>query len=376
MNRMSFFLLGIVGVFLLLSVFFSSPTDAYPVLQVTITPTVFDYLPFVAKNWPLTPTPTPSRPPLAYVANAVSNTVSVIDTTNNTVIETISGFQNPSSFHHGVAITPDGRYVYVTNVTSANALSIIDTTTNTMIDTLEVGRYPGPLAIAPDGAYAYVGASNRLSGIDVTTRVVEATLLEGTNPGCLAITPDSEYVYICASFPARVIVLDAASRSVVTTINFPSELPGGPDAIAASHDGRYVYVVLGGLSAGNKLFVVNTENNSLTYLLDLGAWYRGGDIVITPDDHFAYLVRTGESDDHGDVEVIDLQTKTKVTNVPAGVNPYGAAMAPDGRYVYVTSWGYVGQPGSVSVIEINTNSVISTISVGERPFGIAIQDSR
>ena len=59
MNRMSFFLLSIGLVLLLLSVSFSSPTDANPVLQVTITPTAFAYLPFVAKNWP-TPAPTPT----------------------------------------------------------------------------------------------------------------------------------------------------------------------------------------------------------------------------------------------------------------------------------------------------------------------------
>jgi YVTN family beta-propeller protein len=261
----------------------------------------------------------------------------------------------------------------VTNVTFANALSIIETTTNSVVDTVEVGSYPGPVAIVPDGAYAYVGAPDRLSVVDIRTRAVVATLLRGTNPGCLAITPDSKYVYICASFPAQVMVLDTASRSVVTTINFPSELPGGPDAIAVTHDGQHVYVVLGGLSVGNKLFVIDTATNELAFLLDLGAWYRGGDIVTTPDDHFAYLIRTGESDDHGGVEVVDLQTNTKVTSIPAGINPYGAAMTPDGRYVYVTSWGYVGQPGSVSVIDTNTNSVIATIPVGQRPFGIAIQ---
>ena len=60
MNRILFFLLlSVVGVLLLLSMFFSSPTDANPVPQVSVTPTAFGYLPFVAKNWPLTPTPIP-----------------------------------------------------------------------------------------------------------------------------------------------------------------------------------------------------------------------------------------------------------------------------------------------------------------------------
>jgi hypothetical protein len=51
-----------MGVFLLLlsSLIPSTPTGAHPLLQATITPTFFNYLPFVVKNWePATP-PTPS----------------------------------------------------------------------------------------------------------------------------------------------------------------------------------------------------------------------------------------------------------------------------------------------------------------------------
>jgi hypothetical protein len=43
-----------IGVILLLSSWLiaSAPTGAHPPLQVTVTPTVFVYLPFEAKNWP------------------------------------------------------------------------------------------------------------------------------------------------------------------------------------------------------------------------------------------------------------------------------------------------------------------------------------
>ena len=401
-------LVAALTVLLCISPISSTPAVADPAYEAAVTPTVFNYLPYVAKNWPppptatptptstVTPTPTPTitptptstatptptptitqtpsgPPPLAYVANAWSNTVSVIDTSTNTVITTISGFDYPSSFYHGVAITPDGRHVYVTDLSLTNALSIIDTITNLVVAKVEVGAFAGSVAIASDGTYAYVGTTQRLSVIDTRTKAVVDTVLDGVQPYRFAITPDSRYVYVCKSYPSEIIVLDATSRTVVETISVPSEIKGGPDAIVASHDGQHVYVVFGGLSVGNQLAVIDTATNSLTPILDLGWWYRGGDIVITPDDQFAYLVRTGESDDHGDVEVIDLQTVRKVTSIPADINPYGAAMTPDGRYVYVTSWGYVGQPGTVSVIDINTNLVVDAIPVGQRPFGIAIQ---
>ena len=59
----------------------------------------------------------------------VDNTVSVIDTATNTVIAP----RSPSAVNaHGVAVTPDGSKVYVTNERSTT-VSVIDTATNTVI---------------------------------------------------------------------------------------------------------------------------------------------------------------------------------------------------------------------------------------------------
>ena len=60
MNRLFLFLLIIAVVLPASSLLAGGPTDAQLALQVTITPTAFNYLPFVAKNWPLVPTPTPT----------------------------------------------------------------------------------------------------------------------------------------------------------------------------------------------------------------------------------------------------------------------------------------------------------------------------
>jgi len=56
---------------------------------------------------------------LVYITNAVSNTVSVIDTATNNVISTPVG-TNPDR----VAVTPDGTKVYVANAGSNNIYSI------------------------------------------------------------------------------------------------------------------------------------------------------------------------------------------------------------------------------------------------------------
>ena len=85
----------------------------------------------------------------AYVTNT-SGTVSVIDTTKNTLAATIS----VGTFPAGVAITPDGTRVYVANI--LNSISVIDTATNAVVATISSGQFPTGLAIIPDGTRVYV----------------------------------------------------------------------------------------------------------------------------------------------------------------------------------------------------------------------------
>lgn len=46
----------------------------------------------------------------------------------------------------GVAVTPDGNFVYVANAGSGD-VSVIDTSTNTVVDTVDVGNSPNALGM-------------------------------------------------------------------------------------------------------------------------------------------------------------------------------------------------------------------------------------
>src|ERR1700686_4539865 len=82
----------------------------------------------------------------AYVANGGSDNVSVIDTSNNTVVATVPVGSNP----YGVAITPNGNYAYVT-IFGGTYVSVIDTSNNTVVATVPVGPGPAGVAITPNG---------------------------------------------------------------------------------------------------------------------------------------------------------------------------------------------------------------------------------
>ena len=60
------------------------------------------------------------------------HTVSVIDTTSNTVIDTITVGKNPIE----IAYDPENKRMYVTNL-GDRTVSAIDTTTNTVVEKLQ-----------------------------------------------------------------------------------------------------------------------------------------------------------------------------------------------------------------------------------------------
>lgn len=118
----------------------------------------------------------------AYVVNSFSNNVSVIDTITDTLITTIPVGNKP----YYIAITSDGSRAYVTNsgsyyfmVNGSNCLidsdsdsdsvSVIDTSLNAVIETVRVDSTPLFVVITPDGDKAYVvnSFSNSVSVIEV-----------------------------------------------------------------------------------------------------------------------------------------------------------------------------------------------------------------
>lgn len=151
----------------------------------------------------------------AYITNAGSNTVSVLNTSSNSVTATIPVGPNPVS----VAVSPSGSRAYVTNAGS-NSVSVIDTSALTVIQNVTVGGNPVSVAITPDGSQVYVAnaRSNSVSVINTSTNTVSATIPVGFIPLKVAVTPDGTSVYVANSAAKSLSVISTATNSVVATV--------------------------------------------------------------------------------------------------------------------------------------------------------------
>ncbi|QVK21769.1 YncE family protein [Mycoplasmatota bacterium] len=152
---------------------------------------------------------------IVYVTNSSDDTVSVIQISDNSVVDTIAVGNVPN----GIVITPNGEIVYVTNIIDDN-ISVIQTSDNTVVDTITVGNSPHNVAITPDGKYIYVTnlGGNTVSVIQTSDNTVADTITVGHFPFGIAITPNGEFAYVANIRDDTVSVIQLSDNTVVDTI--------------------------------------------------------------------------------------------------------------------------------------------------------------
>ncbi|MBS0628913.1 MAG: beta-propeller fold lactonase family protein [Verrucomicrobia bacterium] len=293
------------------------------------------------------------------MTNARDNSVSVIDTSTNSVITTIPvGF-----FPTDVAASPDGTIVYVP-IFSENSIFAINTSTNMTQNVISTqgGSKPLGVAVAPNGLVYCANFSNAsIFVIDPNSMTeVDNFALGAIFPFDLVISPDGTRAYVINSVaPKNVKVIDLATRLVIATVHTGQQTQGG----AITPDGRLLYI---SNPVTNTVSVIDTTTNSVIANIALAANAFPRGIAVSPDGAFAYVVQQGSAS----VAVINTvsQAITATIALTPNSDPYYIAITPDGTQAYVTQT----LTGNVSVINLATNLVTGTISVGNFPFSVAI----
>ena len=88
----------------------------------------------------------------------------------------------------GVAVSPDGKTIYVANG-RAGTLSVIDAATYKVVATVPVGKRPWGLAVSRDGKFVYTanGLSNDVTVVSTATNKIVAKISVGQRPWGIAV---------------------------------------------------------------------------------------------------------------------------------------------------------------------------------------------
>jgi len=288
--------------------------------------------------------------PNAYTSNISGNSISVVNTANNTVSGVISVPASPT----GLAVTPDGAYVYVA-CQGANSVAVVSTAANAVVATIPVGTTPVQLAVTPNGTQVYVAirGANQVAVIDTASKSVIGAIAVGNNPVAVAFNPNGSRAYVANLYGGNVSVIDTASRTVISTFSAAS----GANSVAVVPNGR-IYV---SNQYANSVTVHDTSGNLVTAIAGFSApnW-----AAATPNGSRVFVTNGNSSS----VGVIDTSSNTLMATVSTGSNPTSVAVSADGLNAYVTN----EYAFTLSQVAVSNNTVMNTIQrVGVYPVAVA-----
>ncbi len=295
------------------------------------------------------------QPVKAYVGNFKDNTVSVIDTDAGVVVATVPVAPGP----HGMAITQDGRTVYVSG-DGSSSLDVIDTATDTVVKTINVGKAPNGVALTPDNRLLLVAVydENRIAFVDTSTQTVVATMAV-PKPHTVAISPDGKLAYVTVQEPGHfgLALVDLATRRVVRTL----ALDKTPRDGEFDYDGKVFYFTQAGVSS---VQVLDPASDKIVAQIPTGV---SPHFVNHPrGSTFGMVVVQGP----GELLLFDPATNKPARSVAVGKQPHWATASGDGKTAYVTNEG----SNDVTVVDLATSQT-STIAVGNAPRKVVVQQT-
>src|SRR5215470_1697274 len=176
------------------------------------------------------------QPKLRIVqTNSAGDNIHIIDAASNKVVGEIKGIEAP----HGLAVSPDGSRIYVSEQAD-KTLVVIDGKTLQVTKRIPLSGNPNLIDITPDGRWIYVA---------------------------IALTYDdvSEFPQIKANATGGVDVIDTVSLTNVKTIG----IRGGIHDLNVTPDGKFV---IAGASRGakppaNMMNVIDARTNEVAWSL-------------------------------------------------------------------------------------------------------------
>ena len=289
---------------------------------------------------------------LAYVANQLSNNVTVIDPSGQvvTVVELqpslIPGFNSPVAVAvNSNSLSANYGKVYVVGSVSYT-VGVIDLS-HAVTNSIGVGVRPLDIAFNPVNNQLYVANlfTNDVTVIDTNTENVTTTLAVGADPLGIGVNPTNGDVYIANSSDDSVSVFNS-SDSLVTTI---AGVGTTPVSITYHPVNDEMYVVATG---SNNIFPINATNHTLLAPIATGnSPYKS---VFNTNNNYLYV---GNRDDET-FTVIDTNKTIRAT-ISKGNVDIGFAISQSDNQLFVSNTtanqvnliGYASQSSSISISE-------------------------
>jgi len=245
-----------------------------------------------------------------WVANRFEDTVSEIEASSGTVINTIPVGSAP------YGVSSDGIHVWVANE-SEGTVSEIEASSGTVISTIPVGS--GPIGVSSDGTHVWVANfyEGTVSEIEASSGTVISTIPVGSHPA--GVSSDGTHVWVANYFENTLSEIEASSGDVIRTI------PVGKAPEGVSSDGTHVWVTN---SREDTVSEIEASSGTVISTIPVGSAPAG----VSSDGTHVWVANSG-----GDaVSEIEASSGTVITTIPVGSEPAGVSS--DGTHVWVANF--------------------------------------
>ena len=293
--------------------------------------------------------------PFAYVGEAFSNSIRVIDTATNTEAATIA-----ANSYAKFAVHPSGNFIYVPvnpGGWELGSLDVYSTSDNSLVTRIPVGASPFDVALHPSGDYVYVASRSAqvpsgsgprvISVVDTTTNTVSATVEIAHKFSEMLVHPSGNILYVGVGVAGTISAIDTNTLQPIDAFNLDFRVAD----LAIHPSGQYLYAV-----NSATLKVIDTATNSVVDSVTIDG--GGSSIAVHPDGNTVYVANHMNSS----VSVVDTTTNTVTASVSTS-RPFALAVHPSGDFVYATGFTDSGPDGFVAVIDTASNQITDTISV-------------
>jgi YVTN family beta-propeller protein len=303
---------------------------------------------------------------ILYVANSQGDDITIIDLATQKVISTLK----VGPIVHGVCAQADGRKAFAT-VESNNTLKVIDTRKNTVIDSIDLPGRPNECAATNDGRYVVVpllAPANSSVVVDVAEKKVVKSFETRHPHNCFTPEGGSNTVVYCEERDAfRIHRIDLAKMEVTNEV----KVAGDPRPFIVSADEKTLYTALSGLHG---MAIIDIPGKTMSQVaLPPMPWMNCRveppntpvhGITMTPDGKKIWI--TSVSD--GSVYVYDIASRKLGKKMTVGACPNWISMSRDGKYAGVSN----ADSDDASIMDVRGEKEIARIKVGTAPKRVLV----
>ena len=261
-----------------------------------------------------------------YVSNEADSTLDFVDGKSLKVVK-----KGPLSGHpNNIAISKDGKHVYVGIVSAPGAVDVIDTASLERVKSIPTKGGIHNTWVTPDGKFVVAGsiAGKLITVIDQNSEEPVWTLAfdQGVRPVAFEVNADgsTKRMFVQLSDYHGFAIVDVAQRKEVSRVELPNDIPAdkvdkGPFNGSPSHG-------IGVAPDGKTLWVTSRPNARVyTYSLpdlkllpnpvDLGG--RPDWVTFTPDSKLLYIA----TENTDIVHALDVASRKEVAQIKVGKSP-------------------------------------------------------